>query len=268
MRAHRLLLAILLTSCTQDGEFARAYRMASLQDGIGGPKALAQPGDFILENDRIRLAILDARPSMGPHTSGASLVDADLQRADPRYSQGNGMDQLAEVFPTVNLNIAQADSKLDATSGEGVVRVLKDGSDGGAAVVCTEGPEQSFITLLDALWNISWIEERPYFRIRTDYTLAPGQAAVKMQTTAIFRDADGQWPDAADCGGPLDSITADYSDADMPLVRIALSKGVDGGGLVFGDFYLQGGSTDVFTPDWGFDEDVFVGALLEESVNT
>jgi hypothetical protein len=242
--------------------------MESLQDGVGGPKALAQPGDFILENDRIRVAILDARPSMGPHTSGASLVDADLQRRDPRYAQGNGLDQLAEVFPTVNLNIAQADAKLDPEGGEGIVKVLQDGSGGGAAVICTEGPEQSFITLLDALWNISWIEERPYFRIRTDYILEPGQAAVKMKTTAIFKDATGQWPAAADCNGDIDSVTADYSDADMPLVRIALSKGSEGGGLVFGDFYLQGGSTDVFTPDWGFDEDVFVGGLLEEQINT
>ena len=269
MRAHLLLPVLgLLPACAQEAGYARAYKMESLQDGVGGPKALAQPGDFILENDRIRLAILDARPSMGPHTSGASLVDADLQRNDPRYSQGRGVDQLAEVFPTVNLNIAQVDSALDPVGGDGTVRILSDGSKGGAAVICTEGPEQSFITLLDALWNIAWIEDRPYFRIRTDYVLEPGIAAVKMKTTAVFRDASGQWPAGADCTGDIDSITANYSDSDLPLVRIALSKGVDGGGLVFGDFYLQGGSTDVFTPDWGFDESVFVGGLLEEDINT
>ncbi len=271
MRVHVLLPALgvlSLAACAQEGGFARAYQMQSLQDGIGGPKALAQPGDFIIENDRIRIAVLDARPSMGPHTSGASMVDADLQRRDPRYSQGNGLDQLAEVFSTVNLNVARADKAWDPENGDGIVKILNDGSDGKAAVLCAEGPEQSFITLLDALWNISWADTRPYFRIRTDYILEPGQSAVLIKTTAIFPEADGGWPDAADCNGDIDSITANYQDSDLPLVRLALNKGSEGGGLVFGDFYLQGGSTDVFTPDWGYDEDVFVGGLLEEDVNT
>jgi hypothetical protein len=273
MRVHVLLSVLLpgfaLTSgCAQEGGFARAVKMESLQDGIGGPKALAQPGDFLLENDRIRITILDARPSMGPHTSGASVADADLQRADPRYSQGRGLDQLGEMFPTVNLNVAQIDTVTDEDGGAGVVRILNDGSDGGDAVICTEGPEQSFITLLDALWNITWLEARPYFRLRTDYSLGPGQGAVKMRSTAIFRGADGEWPAGADCSGTIDSITADYSEDEMPIVSLVLAKGVDGGGLAFGDFYLQGGSVDVFTPDWGFAEDVFVSDLLAADVNT
>jgi hypothetical protein len=38
--------------------------------------------------------------------------------------------------------------------------------------------------------------------------------------------------------------------------------------VVFGDFYLQGGSVDVFTPGVGFDEETFVQGLLAEDVNT
>ena len=41
---------------------------------------------------------------MGPHTSGGSIIDADLQRNSPEYSQGQGNDQIAELFPTVNLH--------------------------------------------------------------------------------------------------------------------------------------------------------------------
>ena len=113
-----------LLSCAPEGPFARAFQMSTLSDGVGGPKALAQPGDFILENDRIRVAILGARNSMGPHTSGASLIDADLQRLDPRFSQGRGLDQLAELFPTVNLNVTQADQPNDEV---GAVEVVADG---------------------------------------------------------------------------------------------------------------------------------------------
>ena len=61
-----------LLSCAPEGGFARAYQMASLAEGIGGPKAIARPGDFVLENDKVRVAILGPRDSMGPHTSGAS----------------------------------------------------------------------------------------------------------------------------------------------------------------------------------------------------
>jgi hypothetical protein len=60
--------------------------MQDLSEGIGGPKAMARPGDLILENNRMRLAILGSRPSMGPHTSGGSIIDADLQRNSPEYS--------------------------------------------------------------------------------------------------------------------------------------------------------------------------------------
>ncbi len=234
--------------------------MTSLDEGIGGPKATARPqeeghgGDFILENDRVRFAILGTRVSIGPHTSGASLMDADLQRNDPRYSQGKGLDQLAETFPTVNLNVQTADE----TAGE--VVILNDGTDGGAAQICTIGPEQSFITLLDALWNFQWPGGRPKFYMRTDYILEPGDAAVLMRTAAIFSDDPS-------CEDDFEHQPLPGEEDNLAIVQLALSNGA-GGGLVFGDFYLQGGSVDVFTPDIGFDESTYVQGLIAEGVNT
>ncbi len=242
-----------LHACAPEGGYARAFQIARMDQTIGGPKALAQPGDYILENDRIRVAILGPRNSMGPHTSGASLIDADLQRPDPRYSQGKGLDQLAEVFPTVNLNVTRADDEV------GTVEVIADGSDGGAAIICTEGPEQSFITLLDSLWALQWPGQRPYFRMRTDYILEPGAGAVLIRTYAVFAEEAG-------CQEDLEATEATYSDDGLALLDLALNK--DAGGLVFGDFYLQGGSTDVFTPGVGFDETSFVDGLLSTGVNT
>ena len=96
-----LLLAV---GCRPDDPWASATRIERLDQTIGGPKAAARVGDYLLENDRIRLAILGARRSFGPHVSGGSLLDADLQRNDARSGSGWGNDQLAEVFPTVNLN--------------------------------------------------------------------------------------------------------------------------------------------------------------------
>lgn len=251
-----LLLSALtpLTACAPEGVYARAFQISTLSETIGGPKAMAQPGDFILENDRVRVAILGARNSLGPHTSGASLIDADLQRPDPRYSQGRGLDQLAEVFPTVNLNVTKVDEE------DGTVKVIADGSGGGPAIICTEGPEQSFITLLDSLWVLQWPGERPYFRMRTDYILEPGKSAVLLRTYAVFADEAGCQEDLSD------ATEATYSSNGLPLLDLALDSAT--GGMVFGDFYLQGGSTDVFTPGVGFDETTYVDGLLSAGVNT
>ena len=103
-----------LLSCAPEGGFARAYQIQTLSETIGGPKAIARPGDYILENDRVRVAILGPRNSMGPHTSGASLIDADLQRPDPRYSQGRGLDLLAQaVSERLGDDIVQERIQLD-----------------------------------------------------------------------------------------------------------------------------------------------------------
>ena len=55
---------------------------------------------------------------------------------------------------------------------------------------------------MDALWAFSWIAPRPYFRLRTDYTLTPGLGALHIRTTAIFSDSAG-------CEAPIDSVQAD-----------------------------------------------------------
>ena len=257
------LLALLgvsvgITSCkTTPTTWASAYVIDRLDQGIGGPKATARVGDFVIENDRVRFAILGTRNSLGPHTSGGSLIDADLQRNDPRFDGGRGLDQLAEVFPTINLNVARINDEV------GEVTILDDGSSGGPAVICTIGAEESFITLLDALWGLQWIAPRPYFHLRTDYILSPGDAALEIRSTVLFSEA----PTCADDVSASEAAATVSGDGTLPLLDLALG-GTDGGGVVFGDFYLQGGSVDVFTPGVGFDEETFVQGLLEEGANT
>lgn len=241
------LLTLLSFGCATNEPYARALVLEDLDQGIGGPKATGRPGDLLLENDRIRVVVLGARRSLGPHTSGGSLIDADLQRNDPRYSNGQGNDQLAEIFATVNMNVPLVDASI--TDG-GTVEVIADGFDGGAAIVRAEGPSEPFLTMLGGLWAINGQAD---FKLRTDYILEPGAGAVLMRTTAVF--GSDSFPETATPAGS--------SETDIDVLGLAITTGA-----TFGDFYLQGGSVDVFTPDVGYDEDGFVFELNDAGVNT
>jgi hypothetical protein len=249
----RLPLALIpaslaLAACTPEPQpFARAYVIERLDQTIGGPKAAARPGDILLENDHLRVAILssttpegDIRYSMGPGLFAGSLIDADLQRADPAFAAGNGRDQFAELFATVSMNIA-------APTEPGQVRVIADGSDGGPAIVRVEAPATPFLSLLSALWAITRV---PDMRMVTDYIVEPGVPWVRMRTAVRVgpssnrTDFGGEFPAAL----PVDPHTAPF-----PLMERAIETG-----LVIGDFYLSGGSTSVFAPGMGFDEDGLV----------
>lgn len=244
------LLALLATSCAEEQPWATARVAADLDETIGGPKALARGGDFILENDRIRVAILGPRPSFGPHTSGGSLVDADLRQTDPSRLKGKGNDQIAEIFATVNMNVGKVHTE------DGTVAIVADGSDGGAAIICVEGPYDAFLSLLNGLWPLV---NAPEFRMRTDYILEPGSPAVLMRTVATVGEA------STGCEGTLgeDIPAAPGSEDSLALIEVAMETG-----LAFGDFYLQGGSIDVFAADIGFDEEGYVYERTLEGGNT
>ena len=54
-----------------DETYARAMLIESLDQAIGGPKASAREGDFLLENDEIRVVVEQGSPSrlpLGSHT--------------------------------------------------------------------------------------------------------------------------------------------------------------------------------------------------------
>jgi hypothetical protein len=236
-------LLLVALGCQQTAPWARASRIESLDEAIGGPKAMARVGDYLLENDRVRLAILGARRSFGPHISGGSLIDADLQRNDARSGTGWGYDQLAEVFPTVNLDTAIVDER------GGSVVIEADGGDGDA-VIAVEGHSEAFLQLLDGLWSLV---QAPAFDLRTEYRLAPGSSALRIRTTALFGGT----------GDFSDSIAAQSADDSMPVLESAVTDGV-----VLGDMFLPGGSVDVFVPGVGFDEERYVQVLTESGVNT
>lgn len=233
---------LLLLACSETGNWARATQLASLEDGIGGPKAIARPGDYVLENDKVRFTVLGARYSLGPSPFGGTIADADLQRPHPRYQGGKGNDRFAEMFSTVNMNLGAVDEA-------GEVTVIADGSDGGAAIIRTDATAEPFLTLLDPLWAVV---KQPEFRITTDYILEPGAGALKIRTTATFGSATS-----------LEGTILPGTDDGLDVLALAMTSGV-----TFGDFYLQGGSVDVFAPGIGFDEDRAVDDASTAGVNT
>ena len=241
-----LLLAasFAIGSCKKD-QGARAYVIGSLDQAIGGPKAIARAGDIVLENPHARIAVLSARNSLGPGLFGGSLVDADIVRSDPRYSAGRGRDQLAELFPTVNMNVPQPSEEEETA-----VVILQDGSDG-EAVVRMRGPGIPFISLLDTLWTVVGA---PDFYLWTDYVARKDEPWFTLRTSV-----------AVGAGGeeiPPSELAPSHVET-FPLIQWAIESG-----LVMGDFYLQGGSVDVFAPGIGFDEDGAVYQSMQRGENT
>jgi len=237
-------LALLLACQTTPEPYASARVMEDLSDGIGGPKALARPGDIVLENDRVRVAITQPGASMGPSLFGGSIIDADLQRAQAGTGSGFGNDRLAELFPTVNMNVMYV---LEEAS---TVEIIADGTSGGAAIVRVQAPHQPFLKLLAGLWSIL---RAPDFSISTDYIVEPGQPWVTLRTTAYFAEWD-QLPEA--------TVLLENT-PDLPLLSYAVETG-----LSFGDFFLQGGDMDVFAPGIGFDENGAVDQAVLDGKNT
>ncbi|MFT7518663.1 MAG: hypothetical protein ACI9MC_000795 [Kiritimatiellia bacterium] len=250
-------LALASASCdNQPATFTRAAMIEDLSQAIGGPKASAQPGDYILENEHFRVAILsaarsegDLRTSMGPGLWGGSLVDADLQRTGARYTAGRGVDQFAEMFPTISMNVPAPTLPED-------VSIISDGSDGGPAIIRVESKAAPFLTMLAALWALTRV---PDMRMVTDYIAEPGVKWLTMRTAVrVGKSSNLTRFDGFPEGEDVVSHTESY-----PLIDRAV---IDG--LIVGDFFLSGGSLSVFAPGMGFDEDGEVARAGERGENT
>ena len=82
-------------------------------------------GAPLIQNDRIRAMVQRPSPD-GPQPYGGNLIDADLQRS------GDGKDQIGKV------GILYA---FGRTTVAREVKVLRDGSEGGAAVIAVNAED-------------------------------------------------------------------------------------------------------------------------------
>jgi len=168
-----------LGACGTPPPHARAQRIGALDEAIGGPHAIGRIGDFLLENDQIRLVIADTGvdprdPSKSTYgrvniTFGGTLVDADLRR--PGGDGAHGNDQLAELLPGFVFSV------INPTS----VKVTSDGSDGKAAEVTVTGTPSDLLQSVGLL-NTGLVGTTSLTFTET-YRLAPGKRYVELETT-------------------------------------------------------------------------------------
>lgn len=245
--AAALAVAGLVPACDRDtpaeGSYARAVQIGGLDEVIGGPMSAARPGDFLIENDRARFAVLGGRNSQGPGLFGGSLVDADLQWNDAGVDGGQGRDQFNEMFPLMSMNVPRAEEPAD-------VFVANDGSDGNPAVLRVRGEGEPFLSLLGLLWGLVGM---PDMWSTTDYIVEPGKPWMTIRTTLTFQDT----PEPV-----LDGVPVDYPAGGLNVIEAGLTDGI-----VMGDFFLAGGNLNVFGPGIGFDEDgaVYRGFLEQRN---
>ena len=148
--AFLMVAAMTGTACNNDTEL-RAAQIKSADDFIGGPSAKGKIGDYLLENDKIRVIVAGNGPSYAAGMFGGGVLDVDLQRWRAEDRQNNGWDSFMESFPLANLLTPNPDSFLremglnvedgsvELVNQTGELSIVNDGSDGQAAILRMTG---------------------------------------------------------------------------------------------------------------------------------
>jgi len=233
------------TGCAQDEAEASTARasarvVVNRADLVGGPRALGDVGDFLLENDRIRVVIQAPGYSRGFGIYGGSLIDAAPRIPSERGSSAGGTaaDALGELFPAFFVQAVAVNE----------VVIVSDGSDGGPARVAARGTVGDFLELVSSLNRVitgshedfADIASEQRIRYETLYELAPGADYVKIQFSVTnITDDTIYFPgeQAARLEG---------------LLR-AIGVSLDGFGVPVGQVALFGATSRVFLPGVGFD---------------
>lgn len=107
---------------------ARLRRITSDTELIGGPNAHGRVGDFLFENEKIRVIVQGEGRVFGPQPFGGTILDADLVRPGP------GRDQFGEVGLLYNFGRTLKPDRFE---------ILRDGSDGRAAILAVTGLDEA-----------------------------------------------------------------------------------------------------------------------------
>lgn len=284
-----LLAYIFASSCNSNNVILRAKVIEDRAELIGGPVAMTDVGDFILENDQIRVGILRSIDSPGPGVFGGSVVDMDRRRPFIGFEGANGRDRFAETFPIANLMVPEPES-VD-------IRVLEDGSNGKEAIVRVEGDGEFLFEALailrnkQALLDVLFPDVRARLHFSTDYILRPGARHMVARTTLTLDDEqltgcpplscanECPYGRAQDDGGCLVCECSDLLELENYTEPVSVfgrilgdnpgeAEAVLRAGVIAGDFVFFGNQNDVFAPGPGFDEDQAVQAAFNEGRNT
>jgi hypothetical protein len=155
-------------------------------DLLGGPLARGAEGDYLLENDLLRVIIQrPGRRWFGIGTYGGNIIDVSARKADGSFYP----DHLEEFVTGVN---------IENTPNFTEVSIVNDGSNGEPAVICARGPDD----LLDYINASSAIRDQGLLfpdsaddrdlpvEIETCYSLAADEPYVTLDTTLVNTTAD------------------------------------------------------------------------------
>lgn len=119
---------------------SRAQRILTNEQIIGGPASRSEIGDYLMENEHVRVAVQDLTYNRGAGIFGGSLIDADLKRPAERSDLLGlkGRDSFGELFPAFFMEVVDPEK----------ITIVNDGSDGKAAVIEVSGRGGEFVTLL------------------------------------------------------------------------------------------------------------------------
>ncbi|MFN8545237.1 MAG: CehA/McbA family metallohydrolase [Candidatus Binatia bacterium] len=150
-------------------------------DCVRGPLSRCRTGDYLLQNDKIRVVVQDIQRNLfGIGQFGGQIIDADLNRGNPALERDN-FEEWA-----VALNIENTAHYTNVT-------IVNDGSDGQAAVIRVTGVDDlldflnpsSVVTSFGLLLGASQDDRDLAVEIQTDYILEPGTNWVRVQTTIV-----------------------------------------------------------------------------------
>jgi hypothetical protein len=256
-----LLLGLAASCQPGDTNFGKphAYRVSSRAQLIGGPKAVGRVGDYIIENDKIRL-LINAHPT-DPNVirAGGALVDADIQRVENYFSPAlPGQDELVELIPLIDVKMAGIETipgsaPVLRVPGD-AVDVVDDGSHGDQAVVKITGTLTNAIQILRLLPTP--LNMLP-MRSETTYTLHKGDNHVQITTQFIVLNKDGSTPSQTQ-EVPLRAIEPTDN-----VVTGMVEDNEFGDGVFFGEsLSMLGPGVFGFSPDWQMQEQFQRGISL------
>ncbi len=136
----------------------RAKVVACSEELIGGRLASGRIGDFLLENERVRVIVRGAGDGYFLHgSSGGGIIDA---------ATSGGEDLVKEVMPVVDLTAAAFDEL-----------VITEAGDDGPAELVVRGPAAALDIVTAAVGR-----EVPPVIVEHHYRLAAGAVAVELET--------------------------------------------------------------------------------------
>ncbi len=110
------------------GNTATAKQVETAAQLVTGPFAQGVVGDYVLENDKIRVVVQRPSRNISPAPYGGTIIDADLKRADGQP----GRDQMGKMAVLYGFGRTINTQKVE---------VLQDGSLGGPAVIAATGTD-------------------------------------------------------------------------------------------------------------------------------